>query len=70
MSLGGNGGRRIKKASLGTRSGPCSGGKRENAIKGMIFFKEKKLMVICRMKRVYGSVWRGQEVRSGQGDGL
>lgn len=70
MRLGGDGGRRIKKASLCTRSGPCSGGKRENAIKGMIFLRKKKLMVIWRTKRVYGLVWRGQEVRSGQGDGL
>lgn len=32
-------GRRIKKASLGMRSGPCSGGRRENAKKGA---KEKR----------------------------
>lgn len=33
MRLGADGGRRIQKASLGMRSGPYSGGRRENAKK-------------------------------------
>lgn len=46
VRLGADGGRRIQKASLGMRSGPYSGGRRENAKKkGVKEKRQKKGMI-------------------------